>query len=269
MPQSPIERLTLCLPAYNEEESIANLIEEAAVVLAGEGIAWNIIVVDDGSRDGTAAEVERIRRTIQQARLVRHPRNLGLGRAILTGLRSALELGAGPEHLVVCMDADLTHPPKTIPAMRAAAEGGADLVIASRYQSGSRQVGVPLHRRILSVGARLLFAAGLGLAGVRDYTCGFRAFRASILATGFERFGPDGLITRSGFACTDELLVHLAMVGAVIREVPFILRYDRKRGSSKMDVGNTIIETLKLLRAHRKASQAPKQSGFKDSERDV
>ena len=67
----------------------------------------------------------------------------------------------------------------------------------------------------------------------------------------FKRFGREGLITRSGFACTDELLVHLALLDPVIREVPFILRYDLKAGRSKMDLKLTIVETLKLLRQHR------------------
>ena len=114
---------------------------------------------------------------------------------------------------------------------------GADLVIASRYQPGSIQKGVPPFRLLLSVGARVLFWWYLRMPGVRDYTCGFRGFRGDLIARGLDRFGAEGLITRSGFACTDELLVHLAMTGPVIREVPFELRYDRKIGESKMDIG--------------------------------
>jgi dolichol-phosphate mannosyltransferase len=103
----------------------------------------------------------------------------------------------------------------------------------------------------MSVGARLLFRIYLNMPDVRDYTCGFRAFRASLLADGFKHFGKDGLITRSGFACTDELLVHLALLHPAIREVPFVLRYDLKAGRSKMNLPVTIVETLKLLQSHR------------------
>lgn len=248
----PIESLCLALPAYNESAVITPLLETAAGVLAAEPVTWSIVVVDDGSSDATAALVEDfIRRGHPQVRLVRHARNRGLGPAILTGLQAALEAGSGPERMVVCMDADLTHPPEVIPRLRAALEAGADLVIASRFQPGSRQVGVPPLRRLMSFGARQLFKYALNLPGVKDYTCGFRAFRASLLKQGFEKFGAEGLITRSGFACTDELLVHLAMLDPVIREVPFILRYDRKQGRSKMNLGVTIAETIKLLKAHR------------------
>lgn len=252
----PLRSMTLALPAYNEAGAIGELVCQAADLFRGGSLAWSIVVVDDGSKDETAAIVERLAAEQPEVRLVRHPRNMGLGPAIITCLREGLgearRLGSDPaQHLIVCMDADRTHPPATVPAMVAAADAGADLVIASRYQPGSRQIGVPPMRLLMSFGARLLFRFALNLKGVRDYTCGFRGFRGSLVAAGFDRFG-DGLITRSGFACTDELLVHLAMLDPVIREVPFVLRYDRKVGESKMNLGLTIRETLRLLRSHRR-----------------
>jgi dolichol-phosphate mannosyltransferase len=262
-PSKPIQRIRLVLPAYNESAAIEPLIGAATDILTLEIPDWAIIVVDDGSQDDTAARVARLAAANPRVRLVRHPRNRGLGPAILTGLHAALEHSGGEatrepdapsganELLVVCMDADMTHPSETISQMRQAADGGADLVIASRFRPGSRQVGVPLFRRLLSWGARQLFARYLGLPGVRDYTCGFRAFRGSLLEEGFAHFGPDGLITRSGFACTDELLVNLAELAPKIQEVPFVLHYDHKVGRSKMNLLLTIRETLKLLRAHR------------------
>jgi dolichol-phosphate mannosyltransferase len=240
------------LPAYNEGHSIGDLIDQARAVLDAETPRWSILVVDDGSRDDTAARVGDAATRDPRVRLVRHEVNRGLGPAILTGLAASLEAGSGPECMIVCMDADLTHPPATIPAMRRAMEAGADVVIASRFQPASRQVGVPPFRRLLSWGARHVFRHYLALPGVRDYTCGFRAFRAPLIARAFARFGRDGLITRRGFACTDELLVHLALLKPTIAEVPFTLRYDLKRGRSKMELGTTILETLKLVRSHRR-----------------
>lgn len=268
MERRPIQSICLALPAYNEAAVIGDLLDVAGGVLAGRPERWSIVVVDDGSRDETAAVVEAQARENSHIRLVQHPENRGLGPAIITCLQSGLAAAgegaaARAEHLVVCMDADLTHPPETIPAMIDAANGGAELVIASRFQPGSRQVGVPLFRRFMSWGARILFDHYLDLPGVRDYTCGFRAFRGELIERGFERFGEAGLITRSGFACTDELLVHLAMIGADIREVPFELRYDRKVGESKMDIPLTIKETLKLLRAHR--NEIRREAGRQES----
>jgi dolichol-phosphate mannosyltransferase len=249
---APIQNLCLTLPAYNEAAVIIPLLEQASAVLPTLGIPWSIIVVDDGSRDDTAKLVEDyIRQGHPQVQLARHAQNRGLGPAIITGLWAALEGGRGTERMIVCMDADLTHPPSFVPLMKRKLEAGADLVIASRFQSGSRQCGVPPFRRLLSVAACILFRGYLHLPGVLDYTCGFRAFRASLLAAGFDRFGREGLITRSGFACTDELLVHLATLAPVIREVPFTLRYDLKVGRSKMNLGLTVVETIKLLHAHR------------------
>ena len=144
------------------------------------------------------------------------------------------------------MDSDDTHPPDVIPGMVEKIRAGADLVIASRYQPGSRQIGVPLFRLMLSFGARWLFRWKLGIRGVRDYTCGFRAYRASLIRMGLEKYGDD-IITREGFACTDELLVKLAHFEPVIAEVPFILRYDQKHGRSKIQLFKTIRETLKML----------------------
>jgi dolichol-phosphate mannosyltransferase len=87
--------------------------------------------------------------------------------------------------------------------------------------------------------------------GVRDYTCGYRAYRAELLRNGFERYG-EGLIERAGFACTDELLVHLATLARRIEEIPFVLRYDLKRGRSKLPLWQTMIATFRLLLHHRR-----------------
>jgi dolichol-phosphate mannosyltransferase len=249
----PIRGFCLALPAYNEEGAIGPLLDAAAAIFDAQRRPWSIVVVDDGSADRTAAIVEEHAAREPRIRLVRHERNRGLGPAIVTGLKAGLALAEGDPaaHLVIGMDADMTHPPETIPSMIDAADAGADVVIASRYQPGSRQVGVPPFRLLLSWGARRLFRYYLNLPGVRDYTCGFRAIRGSLLVAGFEKYGQDGLITRSGFACTDELLVHLAMLDPVIREVPFTLRYDRKVGASKMNIGLTVRETIKLLKVHR------------------
>jgi dolichol-phosphate mannosyltransferase len=251
----PIESVCLVLPAYNEGAVIAPLIERAVVALPQVAPVWSIVVVDDGSRDDTAEKVRVAARAHPQVRLVQHPQNRGLGPAIVTCLQSGLEQAPDPArlatHMIVGMDADLTHPPETIPDMRRMMDAGADLVIASRFQPESVQRGVPPLRLLMSVGARLVFRLYLNLPGVRDYTCGFRAFRASLVRASFDRFG-DGLITRSGFACTDELLVHMAMLDPVIREAPFELRYDFKQGRSKMNLGLTIVETIKMLHHHRR-----------------
>lgn len=254
---APIDRIILSLPAYNEAAVIAELLDQAVAVLSREGIRYDILVVDDGSKDATADIVRRAAATNSAIQLLSHDKNRGLGPAILTGLKRAVEIAGGDSTLVVCMDADLTHPPDVIPSMRKAADAGADVVIASRYQPGSRQVGLSLFRHLLSWGARNVFSLALGMRGVLDYTCGFRGMRAGLIKRAMERFGAEGLIVRRGFACTDELLIKLATLGPEIREVPFVLRYDLKQGKSKINLSVTLIETLRLLRWARRELKTP------------
>jgi dolichol-phosphate mannosyltransferase len=248
----PSAQLFIVLPAYNEEESLPLIFQELAnsfVAIGKQQPSWQapqVIVVDDGSADGTPELLSRAVKEYAFLEVVTHEKNRGLGPAILTGLRAALDRSRCADDVVVCMDADHTHPPEALPGMLARLEAGADLIIASRYQPGSRQLGVPFRRRLLSLVGRLLFTLRLRLAGVRDYTCGYRAYRVRILREGFAKYG-DVLIEREGFACTDELLVKLAPFCSRIEEVPFVLRYDRKQGVSKLPFWTTVKATLALL----------------------
>ena len=234
------------LPAYNEEETLPPLLDSLLEVFPKIDGRCSIIVVNDGSTDQTQEVLNQYANKHNCIRPVIHEQNQGLGPAIRTGLRSITEQTTRDLDIIVCMDADNTHPPETIPAMIECLNQGADIVIASRYRPGSRQIGVPLFRRILSRTGGIVFKLVLGLKGVRDYTCGFRAYRVEVIRKGFEKHG-DQIISRSGFACTDELLVKLAPECRRIDEVPFILRYDRKRGASKLPFWSTVRATLHLL----------------------
>ena len=127
---------------------------------------------------------------------------------------------------------------------------GRDVVIASRYRPGARVIGLSLFRRFMSFAARTLFVCLFPVSGVRDYTCGYRAYRCQILRQAMKSYR-DQFISEDGFSCMVDILIKLNRQGAIFGEVPMILRYDLKHGASKMRVGRTIVDTLKLAAKRR------------------
>ena len=174
---------------------------------------------------------------------------MGLGAAITTCLNHGI-VGLADDDIVVAMDADNTHPPQLIARMVPMIREGHDIVIASRYQNGGRVVGLARHREWLSHGARLMMRALLPVRGCRDYTCGFRAYRVGLIRKAADEL--NGVFVReSGFACMADLLLTLNGFGAVVGEVPLLLRYDYKSGASKMRVFQTIQRSLRMIVRHR------------------
>ncbi len=236
----------LALPAYNEAENLTPLVSSADAMFQAHGLRYRVVVVDDGSTDATAEVAAQLAKRFP-LECIQHERNRGLGAAIRTLIHEALARTQSPDDAIVFMDADNTHDPAYIPDMVTKLwEGPYDVVIASRFREGSQEVGVPWKRRLMSRGARMLFRIFLRLPDVSDYTCGYRAYRAAILEAALRKYG-ERIITREGFACTDELLVHLSTLTKRMTEVPFVLRYDRKRGRSKLPLARTIYETLRML----------------------
>jgi dolichol-phosphate mannosyltransferase len=238
------------LPAFNEEGNLALVLDSCARATQATGQMLRIVLVDDGSTDGSRAIAQAWAARLPldllvHLELVIHEMNQGLGRTIHDGLKRSAEL-AEPDDVIVTMDADNTQPPSLIPRMLEAMEAGSDLVIASRFRRGAEVVGLGAFRRALTVVSSLIYRAILPIPGVRDYTCGFRAYRASLLHRAFSTYN-GSFITEPGFACMAEILIKLRSLAPVIREVPMILRYDRKKGTSKMPVARTVRRSLNLL----------------------
>ena len=238
----------LTLPAYNEEQALPLVLDAFAKQMRGSGFKPRAVVVDDGSTDRTA-QVAREWASRLHLDLVQHPQNRGLGETIEDALRRAAEL-AEPDDIVVTMDADNTHSPALIPQMIARLDEGYDIVIASRYREGSQVLGLSGFRHMMSFGARILFQVAYPTRGVRDYTSGFRAYRARVLQEWFAGSGKRMLRER-GFAAMAEILLHLRKRSIRMSEVPMVLRYDQKLGAGKMHVGRTVWKTLVLVGRHR------------------
>jgi len=241
--------LSVVLPAYNEDENIESLVNRwlqyQGVLANDHGLAFRIVVINDGSVDKTREIAERLECTYSNLALINHPHNKGLGEAVKTGISHVLKNCPTSSYLCL-MDSDNTQDPRYILDMLdAQSKSGSDVVIASRYQKGAKVKGVSRFRLFLSEGARYLFSVILRVPNVRDYTCCYRLYTKQILLKASERFGVD-LIEESGFTCMTEILYKLYCCGAVFAEIPFELRYDFKRGASKMAVFKTVVNSYRL-----------------------
>lgn len=250
--------LFVILPAYNEEKALPKLLKR--IHRACNGLDYQIVVVDDGSKDQTATKVLPFARD-NRVVLLRHEQNQGLGQALLTGfnysVREAVHPWPKPEDekttktpkwadVIVTMDADNTHPPEMIPLLYARIQAGDDIAIASRYAEGGRQWGLGPWRRFLSWGAGQVMQRFFPLPGVRDYSCGYRAYRLSRIQEGLDRYG-DTLIESQNFAAMVEILLKLSPLCKRFAELPFELHYERKAGPSKMKVLATVLGYFNLI----------------------
>lgn len=237
------------LPAYNEEENIETMVlrwQQFRDVLNHKyGLELQIVAINDGSKDRTKEIAERLEIEHDNFTLVSHPKNKGLGEAVKTGINYFV--GQDDHSTYLClMDCDNTQDPIYITDMLDRIDDTAsDVVIASRYQKGAEVKGVSGMRLLMSGGAKYVFSALLHIPNVKDYTCGYRLYNRKILLSAVERFG-DGLVAEIGFTCMVELLYKLYCCGAVFAEVPFALRYDYKKGTSKMAVLKTAFNSIRL-----------------------
>ena len=243
-PVHAIPNVTVVLPVFNEEKNLGRLFERLADSLQRDSIVYRIIAVDDGSTDGTASVLASYVARFP-IHVVRHAQNAGLGAAIRSGLMEAVRLSP-PDGAIITMDADESHSPALIMSMMEALDRGFDVVIASRFQKGSRTLGVPFHRTMVSDAASLVFRATFPTRGVLDFTSGYRAYRATALSKTMQLYG-DSLFEFEGFQCMVDLLLKLRAAGCTFTEVPLVLRYDLKEGGSKMKVFRTAVRTLHLL----------------------
>ena len=237
-------KLIIALPVYNEEKSLPSLLSRIGESMRIAATPYRVLMVEDGSTDGSLAIAQSFV-SLMPLHVLRHARNQGLGRAIRDALLWATQ-NCSDADAVVTLDADNSQPPERIPEMLERLKAGVDVVIASRYAPGARTLNVPFHRRIVSYLGNLAYRVRFSVRGVRDYTCGFRAYRAGILRTGFRVYG-ESLVRSRGFECMAEIFVKLRALGAAFAEVPFTLDYGAKPSPSKMRLCRAILGNLRVL----------------------
>jgi dolichol-phosphate mannosyltransferase len=215
----------LILPTYNEAENVEAIVAAAGGVLADaapEG--FHVLVVDDGSPDGTGALADALAAEHEWVHVLHRSEKNGIGPAYLAGFRHALDHGAG---YVMEMDSDFSHDPADLARLLAVVRSGADLALGSRYVPGGGVRDWGLLRRVISEGGSTYARLVLGLK-VRDLTGGFKCFRREVL----EAIHFDG-VRSQGYAFQVELTYRAVQAGFTVREVPIVFR-DRQRGQSKM-----------------------------------
>ena len=209
------------LPTYDEAENLPGI---AAAILEHVPGA-TLLVVDDGSPDGTGDLAEELAAADPRVRVRHRPGKAGLGRAYLDGFRVALDAGATA---LVQMDADWSHDPAVLPKLLAPIEAGdADLVIGSRYVAGGKVLDWGIGRRLISRGGSIFARTVLGLKP-NDLTGGFKAWRGTTLAA----IPFDG-VHAGGYVFQIEMTHRASRGGARIAEVPITFQ-DRRVGRSKM-----------------------------------
>jgi glycosyltransferase involved in cell wall biosynthesis len=243
-------RVVAVVPTYNEADNIEALFGALRVVVP----LIEIVVVDDGSPDGTADLVRKLAESLGGISVIERDHKAGLGSAYRAGLRAAIDMGAD---ICVQIDADLSHDPGVLPALVTNIEHGADLAIGSRYVPGGLTQHWPWRRRWLSRWGNRYAAGVLGLA-VNDATAGFRAYRSSALSRmDFET------VRAEGYGFQIEMTHRLVRAGGKIVEFPITFR-ERSRGESKLSKGivnEAVVLVARLWIADRRGRRQRRRSG--------
>jgi dolichol-phosphate mannosyltransferase len=225
-------RVLVVLPTYNEAENIEHVLRRIRAALPDAGV----LVVDDGSPDGTANLAEKLGGELANIEVLRRNAKSGLGSAYRAGFAWGLDRGW---EAFVEMDADLSHEPEALPSLIEPLNEGIDLVVGSRYVPGGSIPNWRWHRRVLSQGGNV-YAALLLRLHVADSTSGFRAYRAEAL----RRINLDD-VRAEGYGFQIEMVLRVLQNGGQVTEVP-IRFVDRVQGKSKMSM-HIVVEALLLV----------------------
>jgi dolichol-phosphate mannosyltransferase len=216
-------RAVVCLPTYNERENLEPMVRALGGIL--DTARDRVLVIDDGSPDGTGALADALAGELPWLEVLHRPTKEGLGPAYVAGFRRALADGA---ELVLEMDCDFSHDPGDLPRLIAAAEDGVDLVLGSRYVRGGSIPNWGVVRRAISLGGNL-YAQLVLQSRVRDLTGGFKCFRRNVL----EALDLDAIDSK-GYAFQIETTYRVKRLGFRVQELPISFT-DREKGTSKMN----------------------------------
>jgi dolichol-phosphate mannosyltransferase len=233
------------IPAYNEAENLPRLLDDLAPRAREMGA--RVIIVDDGSADGTG-EVAKQHRDDLHLAVVRHKQNRGLGTALNSGIRAALG-ESSDDDAIVTMEADNTSDLDDLARMLELFKQGYDVVLASVYAPGGAILGIAPWRMWASKAVSGTFRRLGGLSEINTLSSLYRVYRAGTLRRAAETYGYL-LVREPGFAANVELLLKLYNAGARVAEVPTVNDWRRRKGQSKMSLRPTALAYGRLAAAH-------------------
>ena len=237
------------LPCYNESLNLHKLLKDFTNFFKTKVIQIKIVIIDDGSKDNSIAIINKFKKNNFykniSIKILKHKKNKGLGEALKTGFEYCFLKGKKND-VLVSMDTDNSHTVNL--SYRMANKiifDKYDIVIASRYQKNSKITGLNFMRKFLSFAAALLYKIFFPIKNVSDYTSGFRAFKLGPITNAWKK--NKKFFSEKGFSASADILLKLYKYKLEFFEVPIDLRYDLKKGESKMKVFNTIYLNIALI----------------------
>lgn len=246
------------VPAYNEEEGLPQVLPTVHENLTADGHTVHFIVVNDGSSDRTQEVAEELSQTYDVT-ILAHETNLNVGAVWRDGLTEAANR-AGTEDLIFTCEGDNTCDMSILREMSKRLDGGDDIVMASRYQSGGKIDGFPFMRRVYSWVVNWMLRIMYPLRGATDYSIFVRGYRAPIVQKAIAFYGQD-LIESIGFVANAEVMIKMRRFKPRASSVSMYYCYQQKGGGSKLNVKKTITEYFQFfMRNHRTAKKYASKS---------
>ena len=245
------KKIFYILPSFNEALNLNTLLNKFNKFYIKKNIRVLILIIDDGSTDNSIQIIKGFIKKHNTKKLnikiIQHIKNLGLGRALKTGFEYCF-LKGNYDDIIVTMDTDNSHTINlSYEMLKKILDKKKDIVIASRYQIRSKTKGLNNLRKILSFGAAILYKIFFPIKDVKDYTSGFRAFRLGKIRNVWKK--NKKFFSEKGFSASADIILKLYKYRNDIRfaELPINLRYDLKKGESKMKIFKTIYLNLILI----------------------
>ena len=244
-----IKKIFYILPCYNESLNLNKLLKDFSNFFKSKKVLVKIIIVDDGSGDNSIKVINKFQKNNfyknVSIKILKHKKNMGLGKALKTGFEYCFAKGKNDD-ILVSMDTDNSHTVNlSYKMVNKIIFDTYDVVIASRYKKNSKIAGLNIMRKFLSFGAALLYKIFFPITNVSDYTSGFRAFKLGPIKNAWAQ--NKKFFSEKGFSASADILLKLYKYRLKFFELPIDLRYDLKKGESKMKVINTIYLNIALI----------------------